>query len=77
MMDFFIDNIFVMFGELLFQQTIDIPKDTNCAPLLTDLFLHAYEADVLQRLFKNKDRKLAQTFNSVIICIASIQMSLI
>jgi hypothetical protein len=28
------------------------------------LFLHAYEADFLQGLLKNKDRKLAQTFNS-------------
>jgi hypothetical protein len=34
------------------------------APLLADLFLHAYEADFLQWFFKNKDRKLAQTFNS-------------
>ncbi len=76
MLDFLIDNIFVMFGGLVFQQTIGIPMGTNSAPLLTDLFLHAYEADVLQKLFKNKDRKLAQTFNSVIICIASIQMSL-
>ena len=37
---------------------------TNCAPLPTDLFLHSYEADFLQELLKNKDRKLAQTFNS-------------
>jgi hypothetical protein len=36
---------------------------TICAPLLDDLFLHAYEADFLQGLLKNKDRKLAQTFN--------------
>ena len=27
-------------------------------------FLHTYEADYFQRLLKNKDRKLAQTFNS-------------
>jgi hypothetical protein len=34
---------------------------TNCAPLLADLFLHAYEADFLQGILKNKDRKLAKT----------------
>jgi hypothetical protein len=34
------------------------------APLIADLFLHAYKADFLQGFFKNKDRKLAQTFNS-------------
>ena len=35
-----------------------------CAPLLTNLFTHAYGADFLQELLRNKDRKLAQTFNS-------------
>ena len=45
MLDFWIDNIFVQFGELVIPQTIGIPMFTNGAPLLTDLFLHAYEAD--------------------------------
>ena len=48
----------------MFQQTIGISIGMNCAPLLTDLFLHAYEADFLQGLLKYKDRELAQTFNS-------------
>jgi hypothetical protein len=47
MLDIFIDNIFVLFGGRVFQQTIDILMGTNCGPLLADLFLHAYEADVL------------------------------
>ena len=34
------------------------------APLLTNLFLHVYEVCFLQGLLKNKNRKLAQTFNS-------------
>ena len=38
--------------------------NTNCAPLLADLFLHAYEADFLPELLKNEDRKLSQTINS-------------
>lgn len=33
---FFMDNIFVQFGGLVFQ-TICIPVGTNCAPLLADL----------------------------------------
>jgi len=41
MLDFLIDNIFRLFDGRVFQQTIDIPKGTNCAPLLTDWFLHA------------------------------------
>ena len=91
MVFFLIDNILVLFGGRVFQQTFGISMGTNFAPLLTDLFLHAYDADILKGLLKYKDRKLAQTFNSsfryiddvchwpilhsVIIYIASIQMS--
>ena len=59
MLDFLIDNIIVLFGGRVFQQTIAIPMGTNCAPLLAGLFPHVYEADFLQGLLKNKDRKLA------------------
>jgi hypothetical protein len=31
MFNFLIDNIFVLFGGRVFQQTIGIPMDTNCA----------------------------------------------
>ena len=37
---------------------------TNCAPLHTDLFLHADEANFIHGLLKNKDIKLSQTFDS-------------
>ena len=50
MLDFFIDSIFALFGGWVFQQTIGIPMCTNCAPLLSGLFLHAYEVDFLQGL---------------------------
>jgi hypothetical protein len=65
MLEILIDNIFVQFGERVFQQTICIPMGTNRAPLFDDMFLHAYEADFLQGFLKNKDRKLAHTFNSI------------
>jgi hypothetical protein len=56
MLDFLIvvDNIFVLFGRRVFQQRIGIPMDMNCAPLLTHLFLHAYDADFLQGLSRIK-----------------------
>ena len=41
MLDFFIDNIFVECGGVIFQQVIGIPMGTNCAPLLADLFLYS------------------------------------
>ena len=42
MTEVFIDNIFAMFGTLVFQQTLGIPMDTKCAPLLSDLFPYCY-----------------------------------
>jgi hypothetical protein len=33
MLEFLIDNIFVFFGGRVFQQTVDIPMGTNCAPI--------------------------------------------
>jgi hypothetical protein len=56
---FLIDKIFVQFEGLMFQHTTGIPMCTNCAPLLADFYLYAYEADFLQWLPINKDRILA------------------
>ena len=63
MLEFLIDNIFVMFGGRVFQQTVGIPMGTNCAPLLADLFLYSYEADFIQGLLKKNEKKLARSFN--------------
>jgi hypothetical protein len=63
MLEFLIDNIFVMFGGRVFQQTVGIPMGTNCAPLLADLFLYLYEADFIQGLLKKNEKKLARSFN--------------
>ena len=47
MLEFLIDNIFVMFAGRVFQMTVDIPMGTNCAPLLANLFLYSHEADFI------------------------------
>jgi hypothetical protein len=44
MLDFLVDNIYVVFGDQVFKQSVSIPRGTDCAPLLADLFLHSYEA---------------------------------
>ena len=36
MFEFLIDNMGAMLGEFVFQQTVGIPINTNCAPLLVD-----------------------------------------
>ena len=56
MFKFLIDNIFAMFGGHVFQQTVGIPMGTNCAPLLTGLFLYSYEADFIQGISRKMKR---------------------
>jgi hypothetical protein len=62
MLKFLIDNVFVMFGGHVFQQTVGISMGTNCAPLLADLFLYSCEADFIQGLLKKNEKKLARSF---------------
>ena len=47
MLEFLVDNIFVVFGGKVFQQIVGIPIGTNCAPLLADIFLYSYEAEFI------------------------------
>ena len=53
MLEFLIDNIFVMFGGGVFQQTVGIPMGTNRVPLF---------ADFIQGLLKKNEKKLARSF---------------
>jgi len=39
---------------------------TNCAPLLTDMFLYSYEEDLMQELLKKNEKKLDRSFNFMI-----------
>ena len=63
MLEFLIDNIFVIFGGRVFQQTVGMPMGTNCAPLPTDWFLYSYEADFIEGLLKKNEKKLGRSFN--------------
>ncbi|KAK3103369.1 hypothetical protein FSP39_018776 [Pinctada imbricata] len=63
MLNFLIDNIFVVFGGKVFRQIVGIPMGTNCAPLLADIFLYSYEAEFIQSLVSEGKRYLASDFN--------------
>ena len=63
LLDFLIDNIYVKFGDKTFRQVVGISMGTNCAPLLADLFLFAYESDFLTSLMKSKKSHIAKKFN--------------
>ena len=47
---------------MLFKK-VAISMGTNCAPLLADLFLYSYEADFIQGLLKENEKKLSRSFN--------------
>ena len=57
MLEFLVDNIFVVFGGKVFQQIVGIPMGTNCAPLLADIFLYSYEAEFIQSLLSTGRKK--------------------
>ena len=63
MLEFLVDNVFVVFAGKVFQQTVGIPMGTNCAPLLADIFLYSYEADFIQSLLSTGKKQLASRFN--------------
>ena len=63
MLEFLVDNIFVVFAGKVFQQIVGIPMGTNCAPLLADIFLYSYEAEFIQSLPSTGRKQLASRFN--------------
>ena len=63
MLEFLVDNIFVVFAGKVFQQIIGIPMGTNCAPLRADIFLYSYEAEFIQSLLSIDRKRLASHFN--------------
>ena len=63
MLEFLVDNIFVVSAGKVFQQIIGIPMGINCAPLLADIFLYSYEAEFIQSLLSAGKKRLASQFN--------------
>ena len=63
MLEFLVDNIFVVFAGKVFQQIVGIPVGTNCAPLLADIFQYSYEAEFIQSLLSAGRKRLASQFN--------------
>ena len=60
---FLMENIYVQFGDMIYQQIVGIHMGTNCAPLIADLFLYCYERDFMSNLQKSKRFDLIDKFN--------------
>ena len=63
MLEFLVDNIFVVFAGEVFQQRVGFPMGTTCAPLLVDIFLYSYEVEFIQFLPSMGKTLLASRFN--------------
>ena len=61
---FLLDNIYVRFGSKLYRHIVCIPMDTNCAPLVADLFLFCYERDFMLSLAEDNQSDVIEAFNS-------------
>ena len=61
---FLLDNIFIRFGTKLYRQVVGIPMGTNCAPLVTDLFLFCYERDFMMALSDDDQADIIDAFNT-------------
>jgi hypothetical protein len=59
MLEFPIDNIFVVVGDQVFQKSVGIPMGINCAPLLVDLLLYPYEAELFKCFYIRRKKSLA------------------
>ena len=57
-LEFLVENIFMVFARKVFQQTVGIPMGTNCAPLLVDIFLYSYEAEFIQPLLSTGKKQI-------------------
>ena len=65
MLEFLVDNIFVVFARKVFQQIVSIPMRTNYAPPLDGIFLYSYEAEFIQTLLSTDRKQLASQFNFI------------
>jgi hypothetical protein len=74
MFSFPVDDIYVVFGDQIFQKSVGIPMITNCALLLVDLFLYSYEAEFVLELLWDINKKLAVSFKHTFRYIDDISM---
>jgi hypothetical protein len=61
---FLLDNIYFWFGTYINKQLIGIPVDTNCVPLVADLFLYCYERDFMLNFSTEHQDDIITAFNN-------------
>ena len=61
---FLSNNIYIRFGSKLYRQIVGILMGTNCASLVSDLFLFFYERDFMLSLPEDNQSDVIQAFKS-------------
>ena len=61
---YLLDNIYIRFGTKSYRQIVGIPMDSNCTPLVADLFLICYARDFLDSLNHDIQVDAIEAFNS-------------
>ena len=59
---FLMENIYVQFDGMLYQQIAEIPLGTNCSRFIADLISYCYERDFMSDLQKSKRHDLIDMF---------------
>lgn len=67
-LNFLLDNIFVRSDSNIYRQIIGIPMETNCTPLIADLFLYCYGSQFKAKIYKDSDKvHVLEYFNNTYI----------
>ena len=61
---FLLDDNYIRYGTKVYRHIVGIPMGTNCAPLVSDLFLFCYERDFIMSLSADKDAEIIKAFSS-------------
>ena len=65
MIEYLVDNIYIVVGNRVYRQCIGIPMGTDCAPLLANLYLFSYEYRYIRNLMKH-NFQIAKKFNNTV-----------
>lgn len=54
------DNVYAVFGDQVFRQSVGILMGTNCVPLLANLFLYSFKEEFIEKLLYEKKNKISR-----------------
>ena len=65
LIDFIINNSYVVYQGQVYRQIIGIPMGTNCAPDLANIYLHVFEYNYIHSLIDNNNYDFAKKLSNI------------